>query len=133
MNVDEYQQAISEGLYNGDDWDFLSLRISLWMRYNDCHDWNRRCNADYRNSEKNEIEKRTLYDDNCHKILAIISSQNDDESILRKAELCRNLGEFNKCESLLNEIKNPEKYKTYILTIKAECDAKNAFTVEVKK
>ena len=132
MSVDEYQQAISEGLYNGDERDILSLRISLWMRYNDRYDENRRCNAKYSESEINKIDKKDLYEDNCQKILEIINVQTDDESILMQAELWRNLGEFNKCENLLGEIEKPEKYKRYMLSIKAACEAKNTLTIETK-
>ena len=38
LTIDEYHHAINEGLYNGDENDILSLRLSLWRLYNDRND-----------------------------------------------------------------------------------------------
>ena len=123
-----FSKAISEGLYNGDENDILSLRIYLWRLYNDQNDSERRYGALY--TVISEMYK-TEYADNCHNILALMNEKNEDEDFLLRAELWRNLGEFEKCKNLLAEVKKPEKYERYIFAIKAACDAENTLTVQV--
>ena len=60
-----------------------------------------------------------------------MEDKTDDESILTSAELWRNLGEFEKCKRLLNEVKKTEEYERYISAIRAACDVESTLTVEI--
>jgi len=131
LTVNEYCQAISEGLYNGNESDLLSLRISLWRRYNDRHDGQREYEFGRERFETDKATEKEIYEDNCRKILSMMAENTDDENLLLCAEVWRNLGNFDKCNSLLKEIKEPEKYRRYISTIKAACDTENTLTVEL--
>ena len=77
-------------------------------------------------NEKDKI----VYDENCRAILAAMADDSDDAALLTKAEIHRNLGEFDKCKSLLGIIKGP-RYSPYLVSIRKACDAKNTFTVLV--
>ena len=131
LTVNEYSQAIKEGLYNGDEKDILSLRLSMWRRYNDIYDGERRYETYSSDNKVSETEERDIYEDNCRKILSMMSENKDDESLLTFAELYRNIGDFDKCKKILNTVEKPEKYERYISKIKAECDKKNTDTIEV--
>ena len=118
LEIDEYHQAIRAGLYNGGEDDVLSLRISLWRAYNDI----------VRNG--NDIADKSLYEDNCKKILAeLCKGTSEDENRLMCAELWRNIGSFDKCRKLLGEISQPDKYKNVISAINTACDTQNTSTV----
>jgi len=119
LTTDEYLQAISSGLLNGNENDILSLRIELWRTYNDAV-----------RDGQNELAEKELYEDNCRKILSSATNEpNDDEMCLMCAEMWRNIGEFDKSKALLNEIKSPDKYIKYISVIDSMCDVQNTLTV----
>jgi len=124
LSIKEYRQAISFELFNSgpegsDEWkeDMLSLRIELWQAYN-------------RNGmEDASAEQKAIYADNCRKILSMLTGKTDDDCILR-AELHRNIGEFDKCRSSLEDVKCPdEEASLFISGISTACDAKNTLTV----
>jgi len=139
LNENEYCSAITNGLYNGVDDDILSLRIELWRLFNDRIRNSSHKRFPYKNNETkgrslNEIlnpEEKYIYEDNCRKILSLMSENNEDEDYLLRAELWRNLGQFEYCLSFLNDIKNQENFVKYISAIKAACYSKNTLTVEI--
>ena len=121
LTADEYIQAIAEGLYNTGKSgskeqknDILALRISFWRFLN----------------QSDRDEYPAAYEENCRQILSEFTND-ADEPRLTRADLCRNLGEFDKCKSVLSEIKETEKYGVYIDAIRAACDAENTLTVQV--
>ena len=137
LTVNEYRQAISVGLYNGNEKDILPLRVSLWRLYNDCNDGERRSKTLSENRQSfdavktYEIKENEDYVENCREILSLMVEKTEDEDLLLRAELWRNLGEFEKCKSLLNDVKMPEKYERYISSIRAACDVESTLTVEI--
>ena len=56
-----------------------------------------------------------------------------DENCLLCAELCRNIGEFDKCKSLLEEIEQTDKYADYISSITFACDERNSNTISITR
>ena len=145
LSIDEYCRAINEGLYNGNKKDIISLRINLWRLFNDRL---RNVNAysfnfltsrriDFIEMKKGslsdafETEEITIYEENCRYILSFMSNYKDDEDLLLRAELSRNIGQFENCINFLKKIKNPEKLENYISAIKTACDEENMLTVEV--
>jgi len=50
---------------------------------------------------------------------------------LLRAELQRNIGEFDKRKMLLEKIKNKKEHKNFISAIKSAAEAKNTLTVEI--
>ena len=138
LTVDEYIQAINDGFYNAckkgsDEWkeDLLSLRIFLWRKLNH-RIWKDNNTAKIVKGMKDaDTNTRDIYDKNCRQILSLLK-ENSDVNRIMQAEIYRNLGEFDNCKNLLNEIKQPDKYKRYISAINAACEAENPFTVEIK-
>lgn len=120
LTIDEYRKAIEEGLCNsgrkdGKQWkkDILSLRFALWQACNDGRRY------------------KSEYDANCREMLATMAHAHDDGSLLTKAELHRNLGEFEQCTSLLSKVKDQDKYSLTIASIRKACADKNTITVRV--
>jgi len=126
LTADEYRKAIGDGLFNvskhEDEWheDVFSLRVLLWRAYN-------------RQSVEKGLTKaeRAAYDENCREIITLLSKKKDDESLLLKAELYRNIGNFDMCICLLRQIKKPENFRVFIDEITAACEAENHKTIEI--
>ena len=121
MTAGELQQAIDTGLYNGDKNDIMHLRLMLWRTSNDS----------FRDGRKDSFEnedKKAAYEHNCREILSFFENDDDDERLLMRSEMHRNIGEFDKCKDLLLKIKEIETYKKYISFIDKACDEKNIFT-----
>ena len=128
LSIKEYRQAINFGLYNSgpegsEEWkeDMLLLRIELWQSYN----------HSIGGMENASAEQKAIYEDNCRRILSMLTGKTDSEYLLM-AELHRNIGEFDKCRNLLNNINQAGiKYPLIISIIGAACDAMNMLTVRV--
>ena len=125
LDVKEYWQAIEIGLVNSGrknskTWkeDILAMRILLW----------RTLNIRWQMDE----EEKKIYDENCRAILDAIIDKLDDENLITRAEVHRNLGEFDECASLLDKIKEPEKYEYYLSAIGKACKAGDTLTVCVQ-
>ena len=138
LTVDEYIQAINNGLYNtgkkgSTEWkdDLLSLRIFLWRDLNHRAQGNNGSTLVVTGMKDASAEIKKIYDNNCRQLLFLLNEDSDINRIMQ-AEIHRNLGEFDNCKSSLDKIKQPEKYKRYISTISVACEAKNTLTVEVK-
>ena len=121
LTIDEYRQAISEGLYNGEKNDMQLLRISLWRAYNDR---SRVEDNIYTNELFDVPDEERVYQENCRHIVSDFTKNDDDKDRLLCAELFRNLGEFNACTHMLSEVQDKKKYKNYISSIIAACEAK---------
>ena len=132
--INELMEAVDVGLYNSTEQDMINLRIFLWREMNQL----RRSMIGEGIHSQFEINQRLgdiievddeIYRENCYKILSSIELEKNDKMLLIRAELWRNLGEFNKCREILNEIKQQDKFADFITTISRECDAENTITV----
>jgi hypothetical protein len=135
LTIDEYCQAIESGLRNSGlkgsrEWkkDILSLRFNLWRAFNES---SRNGGIDWKSTVTNGKIKKTVYDENCRAILVAIVDALDDDSLIIRAELHRNLGEFDQCTSTLKKIMNPKEYERYIFAISDACVEKNTLTVKL--
>ena len=140
LSKDEYCQAINEGLYGVSDTDMkgrmLDLRLLLWRAYN------RRIHTDAykalldgkKSSLWNRIgsdDEEVIYRDNCRELLKLLEGSSDDEAYLIKAEIYRNLGDFDRCREALLRISKPKYYRPFIDAIKTACDTECTLTVPV--
>ena len=152
MSFYEYLDCIDTGLFNSGkkgsrEWedDLLSLRISLWRALNIKKETIHQIIAqDLRFSIEDDEPMRklrtkyrtpikTVYEINCNEILSLLDKKSDDESLLIKAELYRNIGNFDMCESTLKLLKEPDEYIALITAIKKACGEKIPFTVRVEE
>ena len=69
--------------------------------------------------------------DICKILSETVIEVNDDECRLMCAEIWRNIGEFEKCKSLLKEIVDPDEFEPYISMLYNECKKRNMLTVQV--
>jgi len=135
LTINEYCRAIENGLCNSgakdsEEWkkDILALRVALWRAFNDKI---RNPKTDAESPETMGNSERAVYDANCRAILVVMADDFDDGSLLTKAEIYRNLGEFEQCVSSLSQIKDYDRYSPYITSIKKACIGKNMLTVRV--
>ena len=132
LSVEEGLSAIRGGLFGGAaegsaQWEneMTGLRIELWWAFNE-----RLRKSNGGDLWKSEAEKSD-YINNCRELLRLTENAADDEGLLRRAELLRNIGEFDACRETLAHIKDTVEYGAYIGTIKKACDAGNTVTVMV--
>ena len=143
LTVDEYYRALETGLYNSGNTnsneyrsDMLSLRLSLWRAMNhQVHEEGSVTIIETFDIQKAEPEKRELYEKNCRAILSTLSKRtynaSYDERLLIRAELHRNLGEFNNCKKYLSRIRRIDSFQSHISLITAACEEGKTATVEV--
>jgi len=138
MSVGEYINAINNGLFykseeDNEGWksDELNLRMLLWRAYND----RVRDGVEGSESGYESANDHAIYVDNSRKLLQSIADTSDDESCLMRAELYRNIGEFDKCITELGKFANNCNFSLYISCITRslmdECKARNVFTVRI--
>ena len=77
--------------------------------------------------------EKAIYDDNCREIISLLENKSDDESILARAELYRNIGKYDMCKNSLELISETDKYKDFIKAINAACDIKSTLTLLVER
>jgi hypothetical protein len=124
LSIKENLQAIRDGLYNGgkegsEEWesDMIDLRGELWWAFND--DLRRdRPDTDF-----------SAYADNCRELLHLLTDFCDDEDYLRRAELHRNIGEFDQCKQMLQQIKEPAEFEAYITAISKAANEENTLSL----
>jgi hypothetical protein len=71
----------------------------------------------------------SMYNENCREILSLLRKKENDKNLLIKAELHRNLGEFEDCWVALNRIRRAKKYQPLINMINKACILKTKLTV----
>jgi tetratricopeptide (TPR) repeat protein len=109
LTLEQYIEAFEKMEIKNDE-DILFLLKQIWWKYNDY----------YRNDEQEEIkqsiEKRIP--GLLEKLMDYLDENNDDHLIL-KGELLRELGRFEKAIEILNKINEPEydKAKQYIIEL----------------
>ena len=152
LTIEEYCQAIVSGLCNsgrknGTQWkkDIRALRFALWRAFNnsnriaasgndkECDDdiGDRSTKTEQNSMKMTEEDRKSVYDANCRAILAAMAGAFGDVNLLIKAEIHRNLGEFQQCTSLLSQIKDQDEYKPFITSIRKACTDHNRLTVMV--
>lgn len=98
------------------------IRRSIWWAYND------RVRSDdelFVNSEDEIIWKN-----NCLRLVALLNKEDINEKIMT-AELYRNLGEFDECMNLINEIKGSDRAYMIKKIFRAECEKKNRLVIRL--
>jgi len=132
LSIDELRAAIIAGLYNaekegskGRKEDDISLRLDLWRAFNDR----------VRNNSENDItvpwknpDEKTAYETNCRELLILMNEDNNDTFYLLRAELHRNLGEFDECKRIMQKVSEPDNYEGFISAMTEACDNKNVLT-----
>jgi len=145
LTFDEYSQVLNIGLHNGEPRDELYLRIDLWREFNHvvrdgqgndpiidyAYAFNYgeilplvRANTD--------ITKMDTYIANCHEILSLIQSDTDDDTFPMRAEIYRNIGDFDACLVSLLQLNDAKKYESYIDTVRTEANKGNRLTVRIE-
>jgi hypothetical protein len=121
LSIDDYIKAIDSKIYENID-DEKYLRIRLWWSFNDR----------IRNNDEifSHTDDKNIYEINCKALLGILNIDRIDENIMM-AEVLRNLGEFEKCNDVIEKLKN-EKYFWVKEMFKEECDKKNKWVVVLK-
>jgi hypothetical protein len=89
----EYYKALELGK------DEKFIRISIWWSFNDY----------FRNDLENEItpDMQNLNNENLTRLLTLLN-ESDENDLLMKAEVLRNLGRFEESKLLLIKVKNPD-------------------------
>ena len=133
LDVDGYRAAIAEGLFNAEQegsevWkkDILNLRLELWWKFND----RIRDTPEITELFENDDEEKAYFD-NCRELLRLSEEITGDKNYLRRAELWRNIGEFDKCRRMLSDIKDIENYAAYIGVITKMCENMNTRTARI--
>lgn len=120
LTILEYKEVLDNSLNIKEE---KYLRIRLWWEFND---------RVRKNEELFEHENaRIFWYENVNRLLEILSDEDPDD-IIRKAELNRNLGNFEKCMEVMDSIKN-ENYDWLKEKFREECNKKNDKVVEINK
>jgi len=114
LTVYEYTEAL-ENKISRNKADILFIRQRIWWGFND----RVRMKKPLFISESDQM----LWFDNAIDLLELLDPY-DINQLIMTAELHRNLGEFVKCEAILNDIESKE-FDTLKKAFKKECHAKN--------
>ena len=120
LRIDEYFAAINTGIAENDK-EELEIRQRIWWSFNDRLRDNRKIFID----EGDELNWRM----NINELMKLID-QTDNNKIIVLAELNRNLGNFEKCISLIQSIDN-EKYIWIKEKFLAECEQKHKYVIKL--
>lgn len=110
------------------------MRKSIWWDFNDSFTGERLTLAIYDSKKNNEFlhdeeTVKTLYLQNTKRLLDLIDPTNVNRLQLR-AELNRNLGNFEECLSIIDRIDDPDLDKIKAAT-KKECENKNTNVFQI--
>ena len=114
LSIDEYFEVLVSSACK-DKEDELFVRISIWQAYNDRH---RDGEAMFRNNFD-----EVLWKQNSYALLDLFAKDNINHQIM-KADINRNLGEFEKCMNIINEL-DKENLNWIKEAFKQECEEKN--------
>ena len=135
MSIEDYVKAINIGLHNAKakgskEWenDQLSLRLLLWRAFNER---GRKDGTQLRGNDNADVDATKVYEDNCLEILDHLRKSSNDEDYLIRAEIHRNLSQFDLCKEMLKRIENHGIFGRYITFINAACDVGNTLTVSL--
>jgi hypothetical protein len=117
---EEYYRAIDKGLAKNNE-EEKSLRILAWWRRNDA----------FRDSKNTDVPDGTnLWKTNLEALEKLLTTRTDDDSLM-KAEILRELGEFDRAKQILKDIDSPDLSFT-VRQIQALCDAQDSCVREIK-
>ena len=122
LNIDEYFEALENGLWRSKDDEFYIRQRILWK-------FNNRVKSGQ--PLFNDEQEKKLWRDNINLLLLLIDYENTNQKILA-AELNRNLGNFENCLDILNTIKDPE-LDWIKNAFSEECKKKNTEVFELKQ
>jgi len=121
LSVDEYYELINSDIIKNEK-KLKFLRIRLWWAFND----KLRNNKNENLSENEQI----IYEQNCLKLIETLDQEDINEKIM-VAELYRNLGNFEKCESILAGIDDKFNWLKELLI--KECKNNNSKIIMLKQ
>ncbi|OYT15485.1 MAG: hypothetical protein B7C24_12755 [Bacteroidetes bacterium 4572_77] len=114
LSIHEYFEALSSSACDSKE-DIFDVRMAIWQAYNDRH---REGKDMFRNSYD-----ESLWLESAKALFDFLESGDINHQVM-KAELYRNLGEFEKCMSIINEL-DEESYGWIKQAFKQECKKKN--------
>ncbi|MDR2870282.1 MAG: hypothetical protein LBV04_07525 [Deferribacteraceae bacterium] len=121
LSVEEYAEAIESELYRNQE-ELEYLRRWLWWTYND------------RSRRKKDLYvteyDNAIYEQNCHSLIGLLDKSDETEEIMI-AELFRNLGDFDACLKILENLK--DKYTWLKDLLIEECNKNNRLTIVLRK
>jgi len=120
LTIYEYSEAIEQQVAQNEI-DERYIRIRIWRGFND----RVRAGQSLFTSDTDNI----LWTDNIEKLLEMLDPSIDDQRIIM-AELYRNLGHFDRCLELLDDIDAPELSRLKE-AFKKECEKKNQAVFEL--
>lgn len=116
LNVNDLFRALNE--YKNKE---FSIRIMIWWTFND------------RVRENHDLfveqDDENLWQSNCNALLNLLD-KNDINQKIMIAELYRNLGQFEKCLDIINNL--PNNFDWLKEQFKAECEKHNHLVFEIK-
>ena len=135
----ECAEAIDDGLYNAEkhgskEWreDIILLRLEMWRAFNDrIRDGYEPHGDEMRSDMPCSGVERALYENNCWKLISMLAEYDGDQACLTRAELFRNLGHFDECESELKKVNMQSEYENCIAVMGEACNEKNTLTIQL--
>ncbi len=120
LTIDDYLNAIETGLAENVDEEVL-IRMLIWWAFND----RLRNGKEIFRNESDEIR----WKENCLALMALLDLKNDSQKIML-AELNRNLGDFEKCISIIDSIET-DNMKWVQEKYRQECEIKNKWVFQL--
>jgi hypothetical protein len=133
LTIEDYFRALENGLAENQE-DEKYIRIQIWWAYNDrirINDFTIFLPETIAINKNNKLftdnNDEMKWRENCEKLISILDPSIEDEKIMI-AELYRNLGDFEKCKSIILDIDNDEINWIKERFLK-ECELKNKLVV----
>lgn len=121
-DISEYWQAIKENLFSTPDEEQL-LHVKLMLKFNDGVRNNTKLYAD--------ASEQKIWEENLHWLLH--KNINNPEQLWLCAEICRNLGDFERSVELLEKIPFPSHLMWLKIRLRGECERKNTLVIELSE
>jgi len=133
LTIEDYFRALENGLAENQQ-DEKYIRMQIWWAYNDrirINDFTIFLPETIAINKNNKLftdnNDEMKWRENCEKLISILDPSIEDEKIMI-AELYRNLGDFEKCKSIILDIDNDEINWIKERFLK-ECELKNKLVV----
>lgn len=121
LDIDDYWRALQEGLPSNNE-EEVYIRIKIWRAQNDRI-------RNLKTISKNYFKNNNIWSDNIKSLIKILDNTKDEHKFIR-ADLYRNLGEFDLCKEILDEINQPkmQRLKEFILK---QCELKYRWVINI--
>lgn len=119
LNIDDYLSALDEKEFSNRE-DECVIRLHLLWLFND--------SVRYGQIPGEQIEMPEIWSENCSRLKNLLNEETPRD-IMLKAELCRNLGEFDDCIDLVNRIED-DNYNEVKKLLLSECSRKNKYVIK---